>query len=106
MQIVTFSLMKEALKVFAESKGGAIGVDEENLFDAELELIRKENLFPQFVGGTVLAGIRKALITGELKKGAVVVANLTGFGERIRDDVFTVAEKYGRGEETKKLLKN
>ena len=97
---------KEALKVFTESGGGAIGVREEDLFDAELELIREENLFPQFVGGTVLAGIRKALETGELKKGAIVVANLTGFGERIRDDILAVAKKYNREEETKKLLKN
>ena len=95
---------KEALKVFAKSGGGAIGVDEEDIFDAELELIREENLFPQFVGGTVLAGIRKALATGEIEKGAVVVANLTGFGERIRDDIFAVAEKYGRETETTKLL--
>ncbi|MFH1546626.1 MAG: pyridoxal-phosphate dependent enzyme [Patescibacteria group bacterium] len=95
---------KEALAVFAECGGGAIGVREEDIFDAELELIREENLFPQFVGGTVLAGIQKALATGEIEKGAVVVANLTGFGERIRDDIFAVAEKYGREAETKKLL--
>ena len=95
---------REALAVFAESGGGAIGVREEDLFDAELELIRDENLFPQFVGGTVLAGIRKALERGEIKKGDVVVANLTGFGERIRDDILEVSKRFGREDETKNLL--
>jgi len=95
---------REALRVFIESNGGAIGVREEDLFDAELELIREENLFPQFVGGTVLAGIRKALQDGEIKKGEVVIANLTGFGERIRDDILMVSKKYRREDETKNLL--
>ncbi len=95
----------QTLEVLKKSSGGGWTVSERELFEATLELIEKENFFPQFVGGTVLAGIRKGVESGELARNSVVVANLTGLGRgRIEDDLIKTAEQFGKSDTVKSLL--
>ena len=53
-----------------------------------------------------MAGIKKAVKEGKIKKGEVVVANITGTGKgRIEDDLLEISEEFGYKEKAEQLLK-
>ncbi|MFA8437419.1 threonine synthase [Pueribacillus sp. YX66] len=65
----------------AESSDGKVDeVTDEQILDAYREITRKEGIFAEPGSCASLAGVKKQLATGEIKKGAKIVAVLTGNG--------------------------
>ena len=96
----------QSLDVMAKSNGGGFKVSEKEILENNLDLYFSEGIFCQFVGGTVMAGIKKAVKEGKIKKGEVVVANITGTGKgRIEDDLLEISEEFGYKEKAEQLLK-
>jgi len=96
----------QSLEVMKESKGGGFKVGEEEILKSNLDLYFKEGIFSQFVGGTTLAGIKKAVKLGVFKPNEIVVANITGTGyNRIEDDLLDISKLYGFESEAKQIIK-
>lgn len=65
----------------AESSDGKVDeVTDEQILDAYREITLKEGIFAEPGSCASLAGVKKQLATGEIKKGAKIVAVLTGNG--------------------------
>ena len=96
----------QSLDVIKESNGNGIKVSEEDIFKNTIELYLKDGIFSQFVGGVTIAGIIKSIENVNIKKGEIVVANITGTGiDRIEDDLIEYSKVFGYIEDVKKLLK-
>lgn len=94
----------QSLDVMGESGGGGWSVTEREILENTLELYQKEGIFCQFVGGTTLAGIKRGVNSGELEKGSVVVANITGTGYgRVEDDLIKYSSEYGLRKEAEQI---
>ncbi|WP_226658360.1 threonine synthase [Pseudalkalibacillus hwajinpoensis] len=63
-----------------ESKGKIDSVTDEEILSAYQELAKKEGVFAEPASCASVAGVMKQVATGEIKKGAKVVAVLTGNG--------------------------
>ncbi|MFH1788321.1 MAG: pyridoxal-phosphate dependent enzyme [Candidatus Altiarchaeota archaeon] len=95
----------QTLDVMKESQGGGWRVTEEEIIENTLDLYLKEGVFSQFVGGVTLAGVRHGVERGDLKKGEVVVANITGTGfQRIEDDLVDCAKQYGLEDKARQVI--
>jgi len=95
----------QALNVIKNSNGGGWKVSEKEIFKGVLDLYFKEGIFSQFVGGVTLAGIIHGAKNGDIKKGSVVVANITGGGKgRVEDDLFYYSKQFGYEKEANRLL--
>ncbi len=94
----------QALNVIKKSGGGGWKIPDREIFKSNIDLYFKEGIFSQFVGGVTLAGIINGVLRGDLKKGSIVVANITGSGIRIVDDLWKYGKKFGYGDEVKQIL--
>ncbi|SES40164.1 threonine synthase [Salipaludibacillus aurantiacus] len=70
----------KAVKAAEESAGKIDYVTDEEIVDAYKLLAREEGVFAEPASAASIAGLRKQLATGEIKKGSRVVAVLTGNG--------------------------
>jgi threonine synthase len=68
------------LRAIYESKGIAVGVNEEEIVDAAYELGKKEGLFAEPTGATCWAGYKKLLLEKRIAKDGLAVLMLTGHG--------------------------
>ena len=69
-----------AVNAASESNGKIDEVTDEEILEAYKALTRKEGVFAEPASCASLAGVKKQLETGEIKKGAKIVAVLTGNG--------------------------
>ncbi len=70
----------QALDVRKLSDGFFWKVSDEEIILAIKELAKKEGIFTEPAGGTVVAGIKKGVQAGDIKRGSIVVAYITGCG--------------------------
>lgn len=70
----------KALRALRETKGFAITVSDEEILSAISDLASREGVFAEPAAAASLAGLHKALNTGEVSKDADVVAMVTGHG--------------------------
>lgn len=74
-----------ALRVARQSGGGAVAVnDDEAVFGVRL-LAQTEGIFAEAAGGVVIAGLRKLVASGIIKRNELTVAFITGAGPRTQE---------------------
>jgi len=71
---------EKAVKAVHESGGTAVKVTDEEILEAIKLLARKEGVFAEPAGVASVAGLRKMVLTGKIKKNEKVVCLITGNG--------------------------
>ena len=76
-----------ALKIARESGGAACAVSDEELIEGMKLLAQTEGIFAETAGGVVVAGLKKLVASGVIKKDKLTVAFITGAGLRTQEAV-------------------
>ncbi len=76
-----------ALKTIKDSKGSATAVTDEELVEGIKLLAETEGIFAETAGGVVIAGLKKLVEKGQIKRREVTVAYITGNGLKTTDAV-------------------
>jgi threonine synthase len=76
-----------ALKVMAETGGGAEAVSDQEIVEGIEMLARTEGIFAETAGGVVVAGLRRMVERGHVRPDEVVVAFITGAGLKTQEAV-------------------
>lgn len=76
-----------ALKIARESGGAACAASDEELIEGMKLLAQTEGIFAETAGGVVVAGLKKLVASGAIKKGELTVAFITGSGLRTQEAV-------------------
>jgi threonine synthase len=74
-----------ALRVARQSGGGACAVTDEEVVEGMKLLAETEGIFAEAAGGVVIAGLRKLVSSGIIKKGELTVAFITGAGLKTQE---------------------
>lgn len=86
-----------ALKTIQESKGSAVVAMENEIADSIKLLAETEGIFTETAGGVVIAGLKRLVAEGKIKRDEVTVAYITGNGlktiEAVEDAVKPVFTK-------------
>jgi len=81
-----------ALRVARQSGGTACAVTDEELIDGMKLLSQTEGIFAETAGGVVVAGLKKLVASGAIKKGELTVAFITGAGLKTQEAVADVVQ--------------
>jgi len=76
-----------ALRVARQSGGGACAVTDEEAIEGVKLLAKTEGIFAEATGGVVIAGLRKLVTSGIIKKDELTVAFITGAGLKTQEAV-------------------
>ncbi len=79
-----------ALRVARQSGGAACAVTDEELVAGMKLLAQTEGIFAETAGGVVVAGLKKLVASGAIKKGELTVAFITGAGLKTQEAVSDV----------------
>ncbi|MBI2934322.1 MAG: threonine synthase [Chloroflexi bacterium] len=97
-----------ALRVIRESGGAASTAPEEEISEGMKLLAETEGVFTETAGGVVIAGLRRLVASGAIKKDELTVAYITGCGlktlEAIADKVVPVVHIQPNVESFQKAL--
>ncbi|NWF77900.1 MAG: threonine synthase [Chloroflexi bacterium] len=74
-----------ALRVARQSGGGACAVTDEEMVAGMKLLAETEGIFAETAGGVVIAGLRKLVTSGVIKKDELTVAFITGAGLKTQE---------------------
>lgn len=83
-----------ALRVARQSGGGACAVTDEELIAGMKLLAQTEGIFAEAVGGVVIAGLKKLVASGVIKKNELTVAFITGAGPRTQETVSDIVQPF------------
>ncbi|TET17117.1 MAG: threonine synthase [Dehalococcoidia bacterium] len=81
-----------ALRVARQSGGAACAVTDEELVEGMRLLAQSEGIFAEAAGGVVVAGLKKLVASGAIKKGELTVAFITGAGLKTQEAVADVVQ--------------
>ncbi|HBQ28489.1 threonine synthase [Peptococcaceae bacterium SCADC1_2_3] len=81
-----------ALRVARQSGGGACAVTDEELVAGMKLLAQTEGIFAEAVGGVVIAGLKKLVASGVIKRDELTVVFLTGAGLKTQEAVADVVQ--------------
>jgi len=81
-----------ALRVARQSGGAACAVTDEELVEGMKLLAQTEGIFGEAAGGVVVAGLKKLVASGAIKKGELTVAFITGAGLKTQEAVADVVQ--------------
>ncbi|MFQ5925494.1 MAG: threonine synthase [Dehalococcoidia bacterium] len=81
-----------ALRVARQSGGAACAVTDEELVEGMKLLAQTEGIFAEAAGGVVVAGLKKLVASGAIKKGELTVAFITGAGLKTQETVAHVVQ--------------
>lgn len=79
-----------ALRVARQSGGGACAVTDEEAVEGVKLLAQTEGIFAEAVGGVVIAGLKKLVASGIVKRDDLMVAFITGIGLKTQEAVAEV----------------
>jgi len=79
-----------ALRVARQSGGGACAVTDDEVVEGMMLLAQTEGIFAETAGGVVIAGLRKLVTSGTIKRNELTVAFITGAGLKTQE---VIAEK-------------
>ncbi len=74
-----------ALRVARQSGGGACAVTDEEVVEGMELLAKSEGIFAETAGGVVIAGLRKLVTSGIIKRDELTVAFITGAGLKTQE---------------------
>jgi len=83
-----------ALRVARQSGGGACAITDEELVEGMKLLAETEGIFAEAAGGVVIAGLRKLVTSGIIKKDELTVAFITGAGLKTQEVVAEVVHPF------------
>lgn len=81
-----------ALRVARQSGGGACAITDEELVAGMKLLAQTEGIFAEAVGGVVIAGLKKLVASGVIKRDELTVVFLTGAGLKTQEAVAGVVQ--------------
>jgi len=81
-----------ALRVARQSGGAACAVSDDELVKGMKLLAQTEGIFAETAGGVVVAGLKKLVASGAIKKGELTVAFITGAGLKTQEAVADVVQ--------------
>ncbi len=81
-----------ALRVARQSGGAACAVTDQELVEGMKLLAQSEGIFAEAAGGVVVAGLKKLVASGAIKKGELTVAFITGAGLKTQEAVADVVQ--------------
>ena len=81
-----------ALRVARQSGGAACAVSDEELVEGMKLLAQTEGIFAETAGGVVVAGLKKLVASGAIKKGELTVAFITGAGLKTQEAVADIVQ--------------
>jgi len=81
-----------ALRVARQSGGGACAVTDDDLIDGMKLLAQTEGIFAETAGGVVVAGLKRLVASGAIKKSELTVAFITGAGLKTQEAVADVVK--------------
>ena len=83
-----------ALRVARQSGGSACAVTDEELIAGMKLLAQTEGIFAEAVGGVVIAGLKKLVASGVIKRNELTVAFITGAGPRTQEIVANIVRPF------------
>ncbi len=83
-----------ALRVARQSGGSACAITDEELLAAMKLLARTEGIFAEAAGGVVIAGLKKLVASGTIKRSELTVAFITGAGLRTHEIVADIVQPF------------
>ena len=83
-----------ALRVARQSGGGACAVTDEELIAGMKLLAQTEGIFAEAAGGVVIAGLKRLVASGVIKRNELTVAFITGAGPRTQDIVSDLVQPF------------
>ncbi len=83
-----------ALRVARQSGGGACAVTDEELIEGMKLLAQAEGIFAEAVGGVVIAGLKKLVASGLIKRNELTVAFITGAGPKTQETVSDIVQPF------------
>ena len=83
-----------ALRVARESGGGAYAVTDEELIAGMKLLAQTEGIFAEAAGGVVVAGLKKLVASGIIRRNELTVAFITGAGPRTQETVSDIVQPF------------
>ena len=81
-----------ALRIARQTGGAACAVTDEELVAGMKLLAETEGVFAETAGGVVVAGLKKLVASGAIKRGALTVAFITGAGLKTQEVVADVVQ--------------
>jgi len=69
-----------ALRAIRESRGSAIAVSDEEILEATRQLAKTEGIFAEPAAASTVAGLKKLIDTGKVKRSEEIVCVITGAG--------------------------
>lgn len=74
-----------ALRVARQSGGGACAVTDEEVLEGVMLLAETEGIFAETAGGVVIAGLRKLVTSGIIRRNELTVVFITGAGLKTQE---------------------
>ncbi len=81
-----------ALKIVRESRGGACAVTDEEAIAGMKLLAQAEGIFAEATGGVVIAGLKRLVASGVIKRNELTVAFITGAGPKTQEIVSDIVQ--------------
>ncbi len=83
-----------ALRVIRQSGGGACAVTDEELIAGMKLLAQTEGIFAEAAGGVVVAGLKRLVASGVIKRNELTVAFITGAGPKTQEVVSDIVQPF------------
>jgi len=83
-----------ALRVARQCGGGACAITDEELVEGMKLLAETEGIFAEAAGGVVIAGLKKLVASGVIKRNELTVAFITGAGLKTQEAVAEVVHPF------------
>jgi len=83
-----------ALSLLRQQGGRAYSVTDEDIFEAQREMLRCEGIYCEPAGAAALAGVRYALAAGDVHPDDGVVCLVTGHGSKDPDSIAEAAAQF------------
>jgi threonine synthase len=82
-----------ALRLLRENGGGAVGVNDEEIYEAQQMLLQQEGIYAEPAGAAALAGLRQAASQGKVGREETVACLVTGSGFKDPPSIRRAGEK-------------
>ncbi|MEE9399055.1 MAG: threonine synthase [Dehalococcoidales bacterium] len=83
-----------ALRVIRQSGGSGCAVTDEEIIAGMKLLAQTEGIFAEAVGGVVIAGLKKLVVSGVIKRNELTVAFISGAGPKTQEIVADIVQPF------------
>jgi threonine synthase len=83
-----------ALRVVRQSGGSGCAVTDDEIIAGMKLLAQTEGIFAEAVGGVVIAGLKKLVVSGVIKRNELTVAFISGAGPKTQEIVSDIVQPF------------